>query len=227
MIFSFVPYIIQTIGYGNVHSFRKIVFADIYTNAALSLLFLPIYILWLRISYHQYKKWGERLVSKGRIRIRILIIIFAGTLLFTILLVFSIRFIPSTIIPDSLTRNVNQVQIQEQNDSVISCHIRDRKSFDSVLRVLTIQLGEEVEYCSISISGKDTNPIIYSDSEYYSDLQNKKDIFLIPECPSKTLIFSYTTSQKQDETISISAWYPNEKFYIKRNFSTTIKENMD
>ncbi|MBQ9630863.1 MAG: hypothetical protein IJR49_04685, partial [Treponema sp.] len=79
----------------------------------------------------------------------------------------------------------------------------------------------------ISISGKDINPIIYSDSEYYSDLQNKKDIFLIPECPSKTLIFSYTTSQKQDETISISAWYPNEKFYIKRNFSTTIKENMD
>ena len=143
-------------------------------------------------------------------------ILYSATVIFTFLASITIFNTKNTIRPQKIITT-------PVNDNLITMTFSDKSFFGETIRTLKIDLGKEAEACTVSVSGVDSQAILYSENDYEIQAASTS-YFKIPQNPPKKMTFSYGTST-DISTISVKAFYKTgENTYDERSFTIMIEE---
>lgn len=169
----------------------------------ISLAIYPFYILLIRIisSFCTNEMNLKKLILKNVIGF----IILTG-----VSVIFSVTAISKL---NKIKNPYNISVIFKESDEIKISHY-DKSVFDNKIRTLNIQIPENSEICKIKITGKNGNPVQYSDNSYFIENANTA-YFLVPQNPPKQLTFSYGIPDGKSE-IQVTNYIKNQEYEFYR-----------
>lgn len=195
LIIPFIPYVNALFQGSDKESLHTLLVKSNTFPFLVSLVLLPVYLMWLRI-LNSMKKW----YAKKRVYASVLITMFLF-IIFTLVIVNKIFYsgkkfevkqinVVTTDIPD----------LQQKMDFEITW--KDKAIFSDTIRNLVITSNEPPVYVSVKVTGK--NPVLYSENDFTNlasqnpDEKNTAE-FLMPLYPPQKLEFNYGTDISEQE----------------------------
>lgn len=173
----------------------------------MTLLLMPIYMLWLRILTNITAHFTKKRISA----------IVIGSAYIVSLLFFALL---NNLIYQKLEKNVSWAQVLPvtDRDEIFSLEYKDSYIFGELIRNIHFTSTQEPQMVRISIEGKKSMPVLYSEYDFTID-SNKKATVSIPLCPGKKIDFRYG-ADKQVSEVKAEAIYKtdnkNEFFLVTK-----------
>ncbi|MBD5407740.1 MAG: hypothetical protein HDR56_09030 [Treponema sp.] len=202
LIVPFAPYALQLVAYIRPSMIKIFVNNSLPMIVALSFAFLPFEFVWLKILMELNQIWIKTDANTKRFVKQNIIAISSAVAIFTVLLV-----VLTYIIPDEYrqTKTTEAPLISESDEDILKIWYKDNTFFEETSRILYVTLTEQPEACTISIVGKDGNPLIYSDAPYMYDAETHTCTFRLTAFPPLEMNFRYICNEKIPNTIYASA----------------------
>lgn len=177
----------------------------------MTLLLMPAYMLWLRILTTITAHFTLKRVSA----------IIIGAAYAVSLIFFAVL---NEVIYKKLEKNVSWAKILPVNDrdEINSIEYKDSYIFGELIRNITFTSTEEPQIVKISIEGKNSMPVLYSEYDFTIE-SNRRASVSIPFCPGKSISFRYGADNTASE-IKAEAIYKsdnsNEFFLVTKTIKT-------
>ena len=204
LIIPFVPYVNALFTVSDKQSLHQVLIKSNSLPFLLSLVLLPVYLMWLRI-LNSMKKW----YTKKRIYA---CVISAAYLFVTLILIVINYCFYSGKKESTKTVVITQAQndIAAQYDFSLTCS--RHTVFDDIIRQISITSPVCPVYTGVKI--KSQNPVLYSENDYRF-INQEEAVFLLPLYPSEKLEFNYGSDQKNQQIIVEQIFYSqdNNQYY--------------
>lgn len=200
----FMPFLSQVFSTTDPVILQKIITENWVLAPALYFLLLPQYLNCFRVLTGFNFYWlDKKLAGMSTDRKNIIIMaIFLG----------AFEIILSFILPQSLMQdhsNFPETVILESPEPFIAASIKNEEVFgDTILRI-NINSEKPLYLCNVQVSGKNKNPIMFSDYDYVLE-DSKTSVFTLPLYPPEKLTFAYGTNLLENESIIITGVYEEE-----------------
>ena len=204
LIIPFIPYINGLFKISDKASLHEVLIHSNSLPFAMSLILLPVYLMWLRI-LNSMKKWYS---SK-----KVFAFVISGSYLFVVLFLIIINYsVYSGKKVSSKTVEIVELPqtLKGQYDFSLTCS--DKSLFDDIIRQIKITSSQFPLYTSVKIQSQ--NPVLYSENDY--KLINKDQAeFLLPLYPGQSLVFNYGCDQKEQQIMVEEIFYSKDenKYY--------------
>ena len=170
----------------------------------MSLVLLPVYLMWLRILNSMKKRYAKKRIYAGVISTAYIVIIFLLVLI-------------NYIFYSDKKEGAKNIQVisaskNEYNRFDFSLSYSDRYVFEDIIRQIKIDSSVLPVYSCVKVTSP--NPILYSENDYILSTPEEAE-FLLPLYPSSQLEFNYGTDQPV-QTIDIEQIFYSEtdnKYY--------------
>lgn len=132
------------------------------------------------------------------------------------LFLISFEVILSLIFPSSLKKNPKQkpaVLITESQENFLKADLSSTEVFGDIISTIKINSDKKLSVCDIKVSGKSTNPVLFSDHDLAME-DAKTALFLLPAYPPKDLSFSYGTNTSDSADIIVTGIYEEQGSYF-------------
>lgn len=200
LIIPFIPYVNALFTISDKASLHNLLIKSNTLPFLISLILLPVYLMWLRILNSMKKRYTKK---------RIYATVITAAYIFIILsLIILNRFFYSN--KKEAAKNIQIFSIEEEADNSFdfSLSYKDRFVFEDTIRQISINSKSLPVYCSVKVIS--SNPILYSENDYMLTSTQQAE-FLLPLYPSEQLEFNYGT-RESSQTI-----YVEEIFYSPGN----------
>jgi hypothetical protein len=224
MALPFIPYIRLISSSADSLMLRNAVYSSFSVNILFAFGILPFMLQWLRIISHLYTRWTATGISESSRRMRFS----AAYSLFFILIAVSgasVSFYFSRKVSRSRAETESSRHVfTDTDDDMVKCSVTSKTFFGETTRIISVSLGGEAEYCTVTVSGNSAGAVIYSDSPYTTDLRTSASSFDIPSWPPSSMVFSFAADTSVDSTVTVTALYPDTKknTWIRRSCSVFI-----
>ena len=216
LLIPFIPYINTLFTMSDKQSLHALLINSMAQSFLLSLILLPVYLMWLRILNSMKKRYSKKRVYA--------IVITAAYFVIMLSLFIINRFFYS-----DKKESDRQITIVTLNENLIpeydfSLTYSDRSVFDDIIRQIKINSTILPVYTCVKVNSQ--NPVLYSENDYILSAQDEAE-FLLPLYPSKQLEFNYGTDQLiqqiQVEQIFYSE-HDNQYYSVTKAISTEAKK---
>lgn len=185
MVFPFIPYINTLFTISDSEKLHNMLVQSNYLPLLLSLILLPVYLMWLRILNAMKKRYAKK-------RIYALVISLAYILIFIIITILNRTIYSNRKAPAGVVRVV------PQDDSTaydFELSYDEKTVFSDIIRHITIVSNENPVYSSITVTSlqEGVQPVLYSENDFIS-ASTETALFSMPVYPSQKLEFSYGSS---------------------------------
>ena len=211
LIVPFIPYINALFTISDKASLHQLLIKSNSLPFILSLVLLPVYLMWLRILNSMKKRYAKK---------KIYAFVIIGAYLFVILSL----IILNAIFYSNKKENNSTVAIEDtapQNPSFnFSLSFSDHTVFSDIIRTIHIKSELLPVYSLVKVSSE--NPILYSENDYLLTKPDEAE-FLLPLYPSKDLVFNYGTNAAAQKITVEQIYYSAEdkKYYsLTKTIST-------
>ena len=217
LIIPFIPYINAIYAISDKENLHSLLISSNSLPFLLSLVLLPVYLMWLRILNSMKKRYTRK---------RIYAFVISGAYLFIILALIIInRIFYYEKNESSQAFTIYEAGLAEQkNEYDFSLNYSDRLVFNDIIRKLNIVSTEVPVYTSVNVIS--TNPILYSENDYIFESQQLAE-FLLPLYPSNNLEFNYGTNDFEQTIIVEQIFYSqteNKYFSLTKTLNTGNSE---
>jgi len=209
LILPFIPYINSLFRISDADKLHELLISSRAQPFLLSLILLPVYLMWLRILNAIKKRYPKK---------RIYALVISATYLFIVLdLIVLNRIFYST-----EKRQNNLIVIEDNSSSFdFSLDISEKKVFSDTVRNVIITSSSQPLYTSLYIEAGqgEENPVLYSENEFLS-LDAKSCIFSLPLYPPERLEFNYGSENKKQTLTAEQIFYDDEEeryFSVKKS----------
>ena len=216
LIMPFIPYINALFTVSDKASLHEVLIASNSLPFLLSLVLLPVYLMWLRILNSMKKRYAKK-------RIYACVIALAYTVIILLLFVTNRIFFTGK---KEIQNSIKITELQPENSAAFDFNIScsNRSVFEDIIRQIKITSSNVPAYTSVKIISE--NPVLYSENDYIHNNQSEAE-FLLPLYPSDKLEFNYGTDQKNQTILVEQIFYSEaEKQYysITKSFFTQDNE---
>lgn len=212
----FLPYMIEFLNCATENSLNRILMATPLLNTIFACAFIPFELVWFKILARLNFVWKSVDNGKKTFIKQNFIAISSAFLIFAVILILT-----TALMPDEYKRSEKkQPEAQEiSNSEKIKISYFDQDFFGDTIRTFTVKLETQEENVSITVKGKDGNPVLYSDENYNYDVSEKVSTFRIPVWPPQEMTFSYIADTIQESEIIVTETIRSQedKFEILRN----------
>ena len=217
LIIPFIPYINAIYTISDKENLHPLLISNNSLPFLLSLVLLPVYLMWLRILNSMKKRCTRK---------RIYAFVISGAYLFIILALIIInRILYYEKNESSQAFTIYEAGLSEQKSEYdFSLNYSDRLVFNDIIRKLNIVSTEVPVYTSVNVIS--TNPILYSENDYIFESQQLAE-FLLPLYPSNNLEFNYGTNDFEQTIIVEQIFYSqteNKYFSLTKTLNTGNSE---
>lgn len=197
----FFPYLYQLFKFAAPMALNRMMFLPFWADLIFACGFLPFEFTWLRILSRLNKKWRLSSKKKQAFIKQNLIVIGTAIVIFIITLTVIIAFIPEEY---KVKRKRPEISTIPAAESQIKITSKDEDFYGDTIRTINISLAEKSELVSVSIKGKNSMPVLYSDEVMLSYPQLKTDYFRIPAWPPLNMSFSYIADDYDDSEVVVT-----------------------
>ncbi len=210
LVIPFIPYINALFAISDKQSLHNLLLKSNAQPFLLSLVILPVYLMWLRILNSMKKRYTKK---------RIYACVIAAAYLFIILSLIIINKVFYSNKKDTET-HINIVSIKENSgkDFDFSLTWNDHFVFDDIIRQIKINSSELPVYTCVKVNS--TNPILYSENDYKLINQDEAE-FLLPLYPASQLEFNYGTDQS-NQVIQVEQIFYSKEDNIYYSLTKTL-----
>ncbi len=204
LLVPFIPYINTLFTISDKESLHNLLLNSMALPFLLSLILLPVYLMWLRILNSMKKRYAKK---------RIYAIVITIAYFFIILSLFIInRIFYSGKKNKDRPIEITSLETNIPKEYDFSLSYSDRSIFDDIIRKIKIKSQTLPVYSSVKVISQ--NPVLYSENDYLLTDQNQAE-FLLPLYPAKELEFNYGTDQDLQIIQVEEIFYSQEenKFY--------------
>ena len=210
LVIPFIPYINVLFAISDKKSLHNLLINSIEQPFLLSLVILPVYLMWLRILNAMKKHYSKK-------------IIYASVIAATYLLITLSLIIINRIFYSNKNEGKNQIQIISINDNSghdfdFSLTYNDHFVFDDIIRQIKINSTQVPVYSCLKINS--INPVLYSENDYIL-LNQEEAEFRMPLYPASQLDFNYGTDQS-NQTIIVEQIFYSEQNDIYYSLTKTL-----
>lgn len=185
LIIPFIPYINSLFTFSDKTSLHHLLINSNALPFILSLVLLPVYLMWLRILNSMKKRYSKK---------RIYACVITAAYLFIILSLFILnRIFYSNKKEAAGTIQIALIQPEAYTAFDFSLTYNDKTVFNDIIRQIKIESTVVPVYAGIKVNSQ--NPVLYSENDYLLTTQNEA-VFLLPVYPSDKLEFNYGTDQE-------------------------------
>ena len=197
----FLPYIIEFLSCATENSLNRILMATPLLNTIFACAFIPFELVWFKILARLNFVWKSVDNGKKTFIKQNFLAISSAFLIFGVILILT-----TALMPDEYKRSEKKrPEAQEINNSEkIKISYFDQDFFGDTIRTFTVQLESQEENVSITVKGKDGNPVLYSDENYNYNVSEKVSTFRIPVWPPQEMTFSYIADTLQESEIIVT-----------------------
>ena len=204
LVVPFIPYINALFTVSDKASLHQILLKTNALPFILSLVLLPVYLMWLRILNSMKKRYAKKRIYAGVISTAYIVIIFLLVLI-------------NYIFYSDKKEGAKNIQVisaseNEYNRFDFSLSYSDRYVFEDIIRQIKIDSSVLPVYSCVKVTSQ--NPILYSENDYILSTPEEAE-FLLPLYPSSQLEFNYGTDQPV-QTIDVEQIFYSEtdnKYY--------------
>ena len=218
LIVPFIPYINALFSISDKKSLHTLLINSNALPFLLSLVLLPVYLMWLRILNSMKKRYAKK---------RIYASVIAAAYLFIILSLCILNRVFYSEKKES-SRGIHIYSLNgsdplKANNCDFTLSYSDRPVFDDIIRRVNISSTQLPAYTCVKV--KSINPVLYSENDYFLPSQTEAE-FLLPLYPSEKLEFNYGTDQKI-QTIEVEEIFynPADSCYYSLTKSITTQED--
>ena len=212
LIVPFIPYTNTLFTVSDKSSLHNLLINSNALPFILSLVLLPVYLMWLRILNSMKKRYAKK---------RIYAIVIASAYLFIMLSLFILnRIFYSNKNESAKSIQIYPVENQENQDFDFSLSYKDKSIFDDIIRQIKITSSSLPVYTCVKVYS--TNPVLYSENDYMLISSDEAE-FLLPLYPASELEFNYGTDNSE-QTISVEQIFyssQEQKYYSITKTLTT------
>lgn len=210
LVIPFIPYINALFAISDKQSLHNLLLKSNAQPFLLSLVILPVYLMWLRILNSMKKRYTKK---------RIYACVIAAAYLFIILSLIIINKVFYSNKKDTET-HINIVSMKENSgkDFDFTLTWNDHFVFDDIIRQIKINSSELPVYTCVKVNS--TNPILYSENDYKLINQDEAE-FLLPLYPASQLEFNYGTDQS-NQVIQVEQIFYSEEDNIYYSLTKTL-----
>ena len=210
LVIPFIPYINALFAISDKQSLHNLLLKSNAQPFLLSLVILPVYLMWLRILKSMKKRYTKK---------RIYACVIAAAYLFIILSLIIINKVFYSNKKDTET-HINIVSIKENSgkDFDFTLTWNDHFVFDDIIRQIKINSSELPVYTCVKVNS--TNPILYSENDYKLINQDEAE-FLLPLYPASQLEFNYGTDQS-NQVIQVEQIFYSKEDNIYYSLTKTL-----
>ncbi len=195
LIIPFIPYVNSLFEISDKESLHTMLVTSNTFPFLVSLVLLPVYLMWLRILNSMKKRYAKK---------RIYASVLGAMYLFIIL----ILIIVNKVFYSGKKFEAKQIDVIELNSESLKEKIdfditwKDKAIFSDTIRSLTINSKTQPVYISVKVTGK--NPVLYSENDFTNlatanpEEKNTAE-FLLPLYPPQKLEFNYGTDITEQE----------------------------
>ena len=195
LIIPFIPYVNSLFEISDKESLHTMLVTSNTFPFLVSLVLLPVYLMWLRILNSMKKRYAKK---------RIYASVLGAMYLFIIL----ILIIVNKVFYSGKKFEAKQIDVIELNSESLKEKIdfditwKDKAIFSDTIRNLTINSKTQPVYISVKVTGK--NPVLYSENDFTNlatanpEEKNTAE-FLLPLYPPQKLEFNYGTDITEQE----------------------------
>ena len=212
LLIPFIPYINTLFAISDKESLHNLLLNSMAQPFLMSLILLPVYLMWLRILNSMKKRYAQK---------RIYAIVISAAYLFIMLSLFIInRIFYSGKKSKEAAIEITSLEEESYGQYDFDLSFSDRSIFDDIIRKIKIKSQILPVYTCVKV--KSSNPVLYSENDYLLLDQNQAE-FLLPLYPAKELEFNYGTDQLIQEIQVEEIFYSDKenKYYsITKRLST-------
>ena len=210
LVIPFIPYINALFAISDKQSLHNLLLKSNAQPFLLSLVILPVYLMWLRILNSMKKRYTKK---------RIYACVIAAAYLFIILSLIIINKVFYSNKKDTET-HINIVSMKENSGKNFDFTLtwNDHFVFDDIIRQIKINSSELPVYTCVKVNS--TNPILYSENDYKLINQDEAE-FLLPLYPASQLEFNYGTDQS-NQVIQVEQIFYSEEDNIYYSLTKTL-----
>ncbi len=197
LIIPFIPYVNALFEVSDKESLHTLLVKSNTFPFLVSLVLLPVYLMWLRILNSMKKRYAKKKIYASVLSAMYLFIIFS-LLIVNKVFYSSKKFEAKQI--EVITLEASDLQQQIDFDFTW----KDKTIFDDTIRSINIISKTKPVYASIKVSGK--NPVLYSENDFTNlpsqnpDEKNTAE-FLLPIFPPQKLEFNYGTDLTEQQIL--------------------------
>ena len=197
LIIPFIPYVNALFEVSDKESLHTLLVKSNTFPFLVSLVLLPVYLMWLRILNSMKKRYAKKKIYASVLSAMYLFIIFSLVIVNKIFYSDK-KFEAKQIEVISLESS----DLQKQIDFDFSW--KDKTIFDDTIRSINIISRTQPVYASIKVTGK--NPVLYSENDFTNlpsqnpDEKNTTE-FLLPVFPPEKLEFNYGTDLTEQQIL--------------------------
>jgi hypothetical protein len=182
LIIPFIPYINALFKMSDKQSLHELLINSNAQPFLISLVLLPVYLMWLRILNSMKKRYSKKRVYAGVITAAYVFIILSLIIL-------------NKIFYSNKNESSKQIQIIQANEQQLaeydfSLSYNDHNVFDDIIRQIKIVSKTIPVYTCVKVMSQ--NPVLYSENDFKLNEQNEAE-FLLPLYPADNLEFNYGT----------------------------------
>lgn len=206
LLVPLMPYSVQLIKYISPEAMPRIINASFLMNLIIACGFLPFEFLWLNVLIRLNRRWKQANVSTKRFVKQNVAAVAGAVGIFAIILITVTAQIPDKY--KAVKKDAETVFIRRGTEDALNVSFHDYQFFGDTARIITIQLEDQCESCTVSIKGDSSQPVLYSDNLYTTNTQTLTDSFRLTAFPPKEMQFSYISNNATASTITVSALIP-------------------
>lgn len=215
--FFLLAYQISQFAQKNVLS--NIIYATPIYNTMIAMILYPFQLQWLRVIITMYGEQNKKNnVKKHFLRKQLFLLLVPVISFFAIIATASFITNSASLFQETAEREA----IRYVTDDYPKITTSDRTFFGETFRTLEIDLGAEAFSCVITLEGKESMPVVYSENEFTGNTSNMTCQFITPTWPPSNLSFRYIAGNDDITIINVTAKYRNDNMTIIRTKEQTI-----
>ncbi len=214
MICLFIPlfyYMIPILKYGDFTTINSILYCSIPGNFLSAAVFLPFYMLWLKILFKIHKKEYSKaqgvLKTARKVTLQVCILI---TFLVILFIATSRIFDAHNIFSEYRIAENKAPLIDDNTPLNLSATVKKYKYLGLDTRTITIHSKKPASRIMIEVQGNGYIPVYDSVSEFTPNTHDGSGYFIIPDYPPEYFQISYTSANTQTENIIITGYYKEQ-----------------
>ena len=214
LIIPFIPYINALFTISDKVSLHQLLIKNNALPFLISLVLLPVYLMWLRILNSMKKRYPQKKVYAS--------VIGAAYLFIILSLIILNKIFYSNKKADSQKIEIITQEGQGSQNFDFSITYNERYIFEDTIRQIKITSSSIPLYSGVKIES--ANPILYSENDYVLYDQGQAE-FLLPLYPSDKLEFNYGTNDtKQKVSVEEIFYLPEENKYYSLTKNLFIED---
>lgn len=220
----YLPLLYSFALYTTTEQLQNMIFCNMQSNIILSFAFIPFTIMWIRIMARIHKA----LKTKRVIPYTPFILASVSLIVEVLAIMISCNYKLNKSIVKNNEVAISKPVIKEMRDAKnLNVNYFETSYYGNKIRHLNIRTSEKAERIEVIVTGESSNPIYYTPLNYGHANTPQSAKFYIPDWPSQNLKIIYTPDASKNSSITVTAFFPDNKNYTKEAKTILISEKQN